>query len=53
MFASSISRRSSAFSAIHFASTSSASGSRALPYGREWSGNATQYSFSSAPVRGT
>ena len=52
MFASPIRRRSSAVSAIHLASTSSESGSRALPYGRGWSGNATQYSLSSSPVCG-
>ena len=47
MLAVEISRRSSPVSAIHLASTSSESGSRALPYGRVSSGNATQYSFSS------
>src|SRR5439155_11152754 len=49
MFASQISRRSSATSAIHLASTSSESGRRALPYGLVSSGNATQYSLSSSP----
>jgi hypothetical protein len=53
MFASEISRRSSAVSAIHLASTSSESGRRALPYGRDSSGNATQYSLSNSPVPGT
>jgi len=53
MLAPLISPRSSAVSAIHLASTSSESGSNELPYGLEWSGNATQYSLSSAPVRGT
>ena len=52
MLALEISRRSSPLSAIHLASTSSESGSRAEPYGLDSSGNSTQYSFSSRPVCG-